>query len=50
MMQLNDWCESADTPLGNYLVRVITGRLEDAAAGIQVTATAVPRSMPPRNA
>lgn len=42
MVQFNDWCDSADTPLGNHHVRVITGRPADAATGIQVTATAVP--------
>jgi len=42
MVQFNDWCDSADTPLGNHHVRVMTGRPADAATGIQVTATAVP--------
>lgn len=42
MVQFNDWCDSADTPLGNHHVRVITGRPADAATGIQVTAAAVP--------
>lgn len=42
MVQFNDWCGSADTPLGNHHVRVMTGRPADAATGIQVTATAVP--------
>ncbi|UFS67705.1 DUF1837 domain-containing protein [Paracoccus denitrificans] len=42
MVQFNDWCDSADTPLGNYHVRVMTSRPADAATGIQVTATAVP--------
>lgn len=42
MAQFNDWCDSADTPLGNHHVRVMTGRPADAATGIQVTATAVP--------
>ena len=42
MVQFNDWCDSADTPLGNHHVRVMTGRPADAAIGIQVTATAVP--------
>lgn len=41
-MQFNDWCDSADTPLGNDHVRVMTGRPADATTGIQVTATAVP--------
>lgn len=42
MVQFNDWCDSADTPLGNHHVRVMTGRPADAATGIQLTATAVP--------
>ncbi|EPX76490.1 Hachiman antiphage defense system protein HamA [Salipiger mucosus] len=42
MVQFNDWCDSADTPLGNHHVRVMTGRPADVATGIQVTATAVP--------
>ena len=42
MVQFNDWCDSADTPLGNHHVRVMTARPADAAIGIQVTATAVP--------
>lgn len=42
MVQFNDWCDSADTPLGNHHVRVMTGRPADAATGILVTATAVP--------
>lgn len=42
MVQFNDWCDSADTPLGNHHVWVMTGRPADAATGIQVTATAVP--------
>ncbi|MFN7089082.1 MAG: Hachiman antiphage defense system protein HamA [Allorhizobium sp.] len=42
MVQFNDWCDSADSPLGNHHVRVMTGRPADAATGIQVTATAVP--------
>lgn len=41
MLQFNDWCDSADTPFGNHLVRVMTGCRADAAASIQVTATAV---------
>ncbi|ABD88596.1 Hachiman antiphage defense system protein HamA [Rhodopseudomonas palustris] len=42
MVQFNDWCDSADTPVGNHHVRVMTGRPADSATGIQVTATAVP--------
>lgn len=42
MVHFDNWCDSADTPLGNHHVRVMTGRSADAATGIQVTATAVP--------
>lgn len=42
MVQFNDWCDSADTPVGNHHVRVMTGRPADSAIGVQVTATAVP--------
>jgi hypothetical protein len=42
MVHFNDWCDSADTPVGNHHVRVMTGRPADSATGIQVTATAVP--------
>lgn len=42
MVQFNDWCDFADTPVGNHHVRVMTGRPADSATGIQVTATAVP--------
>lgn len=42
MVQFNDWCDIADTPLGNHHVRVMTGRPPDAATAVRVTATAVP--------
>ena len=42
MVQFNDWCDSADTPIGNHHVRVMTGRPADSATGVQVTAAAVP--------
>jgi hypothetical protein len=42
MVQFNDWCDSADVPLGNHHIRVITGRPEHAAVGIQNTAGVVP--------
>jgi HamA len=42
MVQFNDWCKSADTPVGNHHLRVMTGRPADSAFGIQVTASAVP--------
>lgn len=42
MVQFDDWCDSADTPLRNHHVRVMTGRAADTATGIQVTAAAVP--------
>lgn len=42
MVKFNDWCDSADTPLGNHHVQVMTCRPADAATGIQATATALP--------
>ncbi len=42
MVQFNDWCDSADTPVGNHYVRVMTARPADTATGIQVTARAIP--------
>ena len=42
MVQFNDWCDCADTPVGKHHVRVMTGRPADSATGVQVTATAVP--------
>lgn len=42
MVQFNDWCNSADTAIGNHRVRVMTGRPADATVGVQVTASAVP--------
>jgi hypothetical protein len=42
MVQFHDWCDSADTPVGNHHVRVMTGRPADSATAVQVTATAVP--------
>lgn len=42
MVQFNDWCDSADTPLGNHNVRVMTSRPADVPTGIQLTASAVP--------
>ncbi|MGH8783129.1 Hachiman antiphage defense system protein HamA [Paraburkholderia sp.] len=42
MVQFNDWCDSADTPLGNHYVRVMTSRAVDVPTGIQLTAAALP--------
>ncbi|RCK34581.1 Hachiman antiphage defense system protein HamA [Thalassospira xiamenensis] len=42
MVQFNDWCDSAFTPVGNHHVRVMTGRPADLALGQQLTAAAVP--------
>lgn len=42
MVQFSDWCNSADIPVGNHHVRVMTGRAADAAVGIQATAAALP--------
>lgn len=41
MVQFNDWCDSADTLVGNNHVRVMTARPANSATGIQATATAV---------
>jgi hypothetical protein len=40
--QFNDWCISADEPVGNHHRRVITGQAAHLAAGIQATAAIVP--------
>lgn len=42
MVPFYDWCDSADMPLGNHHVRVMTGRPGDIATGIQMTARAIP--------
>ena len=42
MVQFNDWCDSADVPLGNHHIRVMTGRPTHAAVGIQNTAGVLP--------
>lgn len=42
MIQFNDWCDSADTPVGNHHLRVMTGRPADAGTGVQTIAAAVP--------
>ncbi len=42
MVQFNDWCDSADTFLGNHCIRVMTGRAADVAIGVQNTAAAIP--------
>ena len=42
MVQFSDWCDSADTPVGDHHLRVMTGRPVDSATGIQVTARALP--------
>lgn len=42
MVLFNDWCDSTFTPVGNHLVRVMTGRPADLVAGQQLTAAAVP--------
>jgi hypothetical protein len=41
-MQFEDWCDFADTPVGNHSVRVMTARPADTALGVQLTAAAVP--------
>ncbi len=42
MVQFNDWCDFADTPIGNHNVKVITSRPADIFTGINVTAAVVP--------
>jgi hypothetical protein len=42
MVQFNDWCNSADTPVGNHHLRIMTSRPADSTVGVQVTASAVP--------
>ncbi|WP_145144321.1 Hachiman antiphage defense system protein HamA [Roseomonas gilardii] len=42
MVQFNDWCNSADTPVGNHHLRIMTCRPTDSAVAVQVTASAVP--------
>jgi hypothetical protein len=42
MVQFNDWCNSADAPVGNHRLRVMTGRPADTAVGVQVTASTIP--------
>jgi hypothetical protein len=42
MVQFNDWCDSADVPLGNHQIRLMTGRQSNAAIAIQTTAAVVP--------
>ncbi|EBH1936224.1 DUF1837 domain-containing protein [Salmonella enterica] len=42
MIPFYDWCDSADIPIGNHYVRVMTGRPGDIAFGIQMTARAIP--------
>ncbi|MDY0222352.1 MAG: SAVED domain-containing protein [Desulfobacterium sp.] len=42
MVQFNDWCDFADTPIGNHNVKVITSRPADILTGINVTAAVVP--------
>lgn len=42
MVQFSNWCDAADSPLGNHHVRVLTGRPADSPAGVQLTAAAVP--------
>jgi hypothetical protein len=42
MMQFNDWCDGADTPLGNHRLDIKTGRPANLPTGVQLTAAAVP--------
>lgn len=42
MVQFNEWCVSADTPVGNHITRVMTGQAERLPVGIDTTAAIVP--------
>jgi hypothetical protein len=42
MVQFNEWCDSADVPLGNHHIRLMTGRATHAAVAVQTTAAVVP--------
>ncbi len=42
MPVFDGWCNSADTPIGNNTLRVITGQPAQLGVGIQETATVVP--------
>lgn len=42
MVQFNDWCDGADTPLGNHRLHIKTGRAADRPTGVQLSAAAVP--------
>lgn len=42
MAQFNDWCLSADAPVGNHFCRVMTGQAANLQIGIQATAAIVP--------
>jgi len=42
MVQFNDWCDGADTPLGNHRLHIKTGRPADRSTGVQLSAAAVP--------
>ena len=42
MTQFNDWCVSADQPVGNHHRRVMTGQAASLALGIKATAAIVP--------
>lgn len=42
MVQFNNWCDVADTPLGNHHLRVMRGRPADNAFAIQATSAIIP--------
>ena len=42
MAQFNDWCSTAEEPVGNHLRRVMTGQTAQLPMGIQATAAIVP--------
>lgn len=42
MVQFNDWCLSADEPVGNHSLQVMTGQAANLPTGVQATAAIVP--------
>lgn len=42
MVQFNNWCDAADTPLGSNHLHIMTTRIVDRPTGVQLSAAAVP--------
>lgn len=42
MVRFNDWCNSAEQPIGNHSLRVMTSQAANLPVGIQATAAIVP--------